>query len=167
MNNLCENINIYINKLTDYGKFFLESINIIEPEIVDINDTNYNEPFLKNESKNGLMNESKNELMNESKNGLMNKSMNDVEITNEMLEITKKMENLKQKESIINSLNDQEQYISTNDELNNIIETNDENITDEPKSLAKFATEFLASQVDVYNNQNNEIKNMGYIAMVN
>ena len=36
------------------------------------------------------MNESKNELMNES-NGLMNKSMND---TN-MLEITKKMKNLK------------------------------------------------------------------------
>ena len=116
--------------------------------------------------KNGLMNESKNELMNESKNGLMNKSMNDVEITNEMLEI-KKMENLKQKESIINSLNDQEQYISTNDELNNIIETNDENITDEPKSLAKFATEFLVIVLDVYNNQNNEIKNMGYIAMVN
>ena len=158
MNNLCENINIYINKLTDYGKFFLESINIIEPEIVDIDDTNYNEPFLRNESNNGLM--------NESNNGLINESMNDVEITNEMLEITKKMENLKQKESIINSLNDQEQYISTNDELNNIIETNDENITDEPKSLAKFATEFLANQANVYN-QNNEIKNMGYIAMVN
>ena len=52
--------------------------------------------------------------------------------------------------------------------INNIIETrNDENITDEPKSLAKFATEFLAGKVDVYNNQNNEIKNMGYIAMVN
>ena len=40
--------------------------------------------------------------------------------------------------------------------LNNIIETNDENITDEPNLLLNCDRIFAISQVDVYNNQNNE-----------